>query len=62
MLLPTHVKGDIWSVLSVHEAKDVRRWEEEDRTVESLVEAGRKLVAALGVEGVVPGVGKVIIA
>lgn len=67
MLLPTFVDGKIWSVVSVHEAKGTRKWNEEkaeDGTsmTQSIIKAGKEFAEALGVNGTVPNESDVILA
>ena len=67
MLLPTHVDGEMFSMVSVHEAKGMREWKDEKAEdgrsmVQVLRDAGRDFAEALGVKGKVPGEGDVEIA
>lgn len=60
MLLPTHVDGKMFSMVSVHEAKGVREWKDEKAEdgrsmVQVLRDTGKDFAEALGVKGEVPG-------
>ncbi|KAF2093739.1 hypothetical protein NA57DRAFT_81241 [Rhizodiscina lignyota] len=59
MLLPAFVDGEVFSMVSVHEAKGVRDWEKEKAEdgrsmVQVLIQAGKDFLEALGVKGTVP--------
>lgn len=67
MLLPTFVDGTIWSMVSVHEAKGTRKWNEEKASdgtsmTQVLIKAGKDFAAALGVDGAIPDESEVVLA
>ena len=67
MLLPTFVDGEMFSMVSVHEAKGVRDWAKETADdgrsmVQVLMQAGKDFAEALGVNGITPSEEDIMIA